>query len=156
VAHHESLRTTFVEIEGEPFQVIAVSHSLKLPTVDLRHMPAPERQAAALRLARHAAQQPFDLAHGPLCRAQLLRVSAHEHVLVLVLHHIVTDTWSMGLLCEEIGHLYRACAAGRPSPLPALPLQYTLQVPRSLSYTPLFQVMFILQNAPRQRLHLPH
>src|SRR5215475_9895349 len=71
-ARHESLRTTFMTIEGEPVQVIAESLSLGLPTIDLRHMPASERESEALRLARVAAQRPFDLALGPLLRVQLL------------------------------------------------------------------------------------
>jgi amino acid adenylation domain-containing protein len=124
IARHESLRTTFIEIEGEPVQVIADSLALELPTIDLTHVSASERQSEALRLARDAAQRPFVLAHGPLLRAQLFRLSVDEHVLVLVMHHIVTDGWSMSILFDEIGKLYDAFAAGRPSPLPELPLQY--------------------------------
>jgi amino acid adenylation domain-containing protein len=124
VARHESLRTTFAEIEGDPVQVIAVSGSLELPTIDLRDMPVPERVSETLCLARDEAQRPFDLASGPLIRAKLLRLSTDEHVLVLVMHHIITDAWSMSVLFEEIGRLYSACAAGLPSPLPNLPIQY--------------------------------
>ncbi len=124
VARHESLRTTFAEIEGEPVQVIAVSCSLELPTIDLSDVPEPERESETLQLARDEAQRPFDLASGPLIRAKLLRLSADEHVLVLVMHHIITDAWSMSVLFEEIGQLYEAFAAGLPSPLPDLPIQY--------------------------------
>src|SRR5262249_32568229 len=124
VARHESLRTTFVEIEGEPVQVVAVSGSLELPTIDLSDVPEPERESEMPRLARDEGQRPFDLTSGPLLRAKLLRLSADEHVLVLVMHHIITDGWSMSVLFKEIGRLYAACAAGLPSPLPDLPSQY--------------------------------
>jgi amino acid adenylation domain-containing protein len=124
VARHESLRTTFVEIDGDPVQVIAIRGSLELPTIDLSGVSEPERESKMLQLARDEAQRPFDLATGPLIRAQLLRLGADEHVLVLVMHHIVTDAWSMSVLFEEIGRLYAAFAAGLPSPLPNPPIQY--------------------------------
>src|SRR5262249_3026082 len=124
VARHESLRTTFAEIDGEPVQVIAVSGSLELPTLDLSDVPAPERESKMLQLARDEAQRPFDLARGPLVRATLLRLRADEPVLVLVMHHIITDAWSMSILFKEIGQLYAVCVAELPSLLPDLPIQY--------------------------------
>jgi amino acid adenylation domain-containing protein len=124
VARHESLRTTFAEIDGDPVQIIAVSGSLEMPTIDLRDVPEPERESETLRLARDEAERAFDLTKGPLIRTKLLRLSADEHVLILVIHHVVTDAWSMSVLFEEIGRLYEAYAAGLPSPLPDLPIQY--------------------------------
>jgi amino acid adenylation domain-containing protein len=124
VARHESLRTTFAEIEEEPVQVIAAGCSLEFPTIDLSDVPKSKRESEALRLARDEAQRSFDLTSGPLMRATLLRLGADEHILVLVMHHIITDGWSMGVLFKELGQLYEACAAGLPSPLPDLPIQY--------------------------------
>ncbi len=124
VARHESLRTTFVEVDGEPVQIIARSRTVELPVRDLSGIPEVEREAEALRLAQAEAQLPFDLAQGPLIRAVLLSFDKDDHVLLLFMHHIVTDAWSMSVLFDEIGKLYEAAAAGRPSPLPHLPLQY--------------------------------
>jgi len=124
VARHESLRTTFTEIEGEPVQVIAANYVLEIPIIDLSHFAEPERQSEMLRLARVEAQRPFDLTRGPLIRTKLLRLSADEHILVLAMHHIITDAWSMSVLFKEVGALYESFVAGRPSPLPNLPLQY--------------------------------
>ena len=124
VARHESLRTTFVEVNAEPMQIVAAECPLELPTVDLSDVPQSQRESEAMRLARQEAQRPFDLASGPLIRAVLLRLSGEEHILMLVLHHIVTDGWSMSVFMKEIGQLYEAFAAGQRSPLPDLPIQY--------------------------------
>lgn len=124
VTRHESLRTTFTESEGEPIPVAAAACSLELPTLDLNDVAEEERESKALRLARDEAQQPFDLARGPLLRAKLLRLRTDEHILILTMHHIITDAWSMSILFEEIGRLYEAFVAGLPSPLPDLPIQY--------------------------------
>jgi amino acid adenylation domain-containing protein len=124
VARHESLRTTFVQADGEPVQIIAGSRSVELPVKDLSRIPEAEREAEVLRLARAEAHRPFDLAQGPLMRAVLLALGKDDHVLLLFMHHIVTDAWSMSVLFDEIGKLYEATVTGHPSPLPALPLQY--------------------------------
>ncbi|MCI0545815.1 MAG: amino acid adenylation domain-containing protein [Candidatus Rokubacteria bacterium] len=124
VTRHESLRTTFAEIDGEPVQRIAGDRTVKLPMIDLRGVPEAEREPEARRRARDEAQRPFDLTRGPLMRATLLRLGEDQHVLILVLHHIVTDAWSMSVLFDEIGRLYEAFAAGRPSSLADLPIQY--------------------------------
>ena len=92
--------------------------------MDLAGLPAGEREAEARRLALEEAQRPFELASGPLLRTTLLRLSDSEHVLVLVMHHIISDGGSMGVLLREMAALYEAFSQGRPSPLPALPLQY--------------------------------
>ena len=117
VRRHEALRTTFPSHGGEPYQAIAPAAPLQLPVVDVD-------AAAAADFARREAVQPFDLAAGPLLRATLLRLGAERHVLLLTMHHIVSDGWSMEILLRELVALYEAFAAGRPSPLPKLPVQY--------------------------------
>ena len=93
-----------------------------LPIVDLRAQPDPE--GAAARLLAAEAQRPFDLAAGPLVRALLLRLGDEEDLLAVTLHHVISDAWSLRILLRELAALYRAFAAGEPSPLPVLPLQY--------------------------------
>jgi amino acid adenylation domain-containing protein len=124
VRRHEALRTTFQLRGGKPAQVIAPPWRWILPQVDLSGLPERLGLAEALRLAQEEAVRPFDLERGPLLRASLLRLEPAEHVLLLAMHHIVSDGWSMGVLVREITAIYRAAAAGRPSPLPELPLQY--------------------------------
>ncbi|HEY0512098.1 MAG TPA: amino acid adenylation domain-containing protein, partial [Thermoanaerobaculia bacterium] len=121
---HEALRTTFQERAGEPAQVISAPVPLVLPVADLAGLPAERAEAEARRLGREEAARPFDLGRGPLFRVTLLRLGAAEHVLLLDLHHIVSDGWSMGVLVREIAALYGAALAGGPSPLPELPVQY--------------------------------
>ena len=121
---HETLRTTFPAPEGIPIQIIAPEPRVDLPVIDLSGLPASEREAEALRRAASEARGPFDLARGPLLRAFLLRLNEREHVLLLNLHHIVSDAWSRGVLLREVALLYQAFAAGAPSPLPMLPVQY--------------------------------
>ncbi len=124
VARHESLRTTFTKVEGEPFQIIASSLDLETSLIDLSYLEEAAREVETLRLARDEAQRPFDLTRGPLLRTTLLRLHPEEHVLVLVMHHIITDAWSISLLFEEIGKLYEAFVNGQASPLPDLLIQY--------------------------------
>ncbi|HHH41604.1 MAG TPA: amino acid adenylation domain-containing protein, partial [Chloroflexi bacterium] len=124
VRRHEVLRTTFAAVEGRPIQVIAPELHLPLPVVDLRSLPKARREAEALRLATEEAQRPFDLARGPLIRALLLRLDEEEHIALLTVHHTVSDGWSTGVFMGEIAALYEAFAAGKPSPLPELPIQY--------------------------------
>ncbi|WP_164014709.1 non-ribosomal peptide synthetase [Pyxidicoccus trucidator] len=124
VRRHEALRTTFASREGQPTQFIHPDSDFRLSQVDLEPLPADERQDEARRLAREEALRPFDLANGPLLRALLLRLAEDEHVLLLTLHHIVSDGWSMGVLVQEVAALYTAFSSGKPSPLPPLPLQY--------------------------------
>ncbi|MDQ3917398.1 MAG: amino acid adenylation domain-containing protein [Acidobacteriota bacterium] len=124
VARHESLRTVFTVSEGEPLQVIIPSLTLGLPVLELPPLPDEEREAEVRRLAAEAAQHPFDLAEGPLLRASLVRAAEEEHVLLLTVHHIVSDGWSMGVLVREVAALYEAFTEGKQSPLAELPLQY--------------------------------
>ena len=122
VARHESLRTTFAEMDDVPVQIVADGSSVLLPVTDLSRLPDPER--GLRRLASKEARTPFDLDKGPLLRSQLLRLAPQEHVLLLTVHHIVSDGWSMGVLFKELAALYRAGVTGESSPLPELPLQY--------------------------------
>jgi len=124
VRRHEPLRTTFETVRGKPVQVIAPELILPLPVVDLTDLPEAEREVEAQRRAQEEVRQPFDLAEGPLLRAQLLKLDEEDHVALLTMHHIVSDGWSMGVLVREIAALYGAFSAGKPSPLPDLPIQY--------------------------------
>ncbi|HET6232844.1 MAG TPA: amino acid adenylation domain-containing protein [Longimicrobiaceae bacterium] len=122
VRRHETLRTTFADADGSPVQVIAPHAPRGLPVVDLS--ASPEAESEVRRLSAEEARAPFDLNAGPLFRTLLLRSSSTEHVLVLTMHHVVSDGWSMGVLLGELSALYPAFEAGQPSPLPELPLQY--------------------------------
>jgi amino acid adenylation domain-containing protein len=124
VRRHETLRTTFDAVGGQPVQVIAPPQPFKLPLVDLSVLPAAEREAEVRRLGVAEVQRPFDLAQGPLLRALLVRLAPDEHVALLTMHHIISDGWSRSILIREVGALYDAFATERPSPLPELPLQY--------------------------------
>jgi non-ribosomal peptide synthetase component F/acyl carrier protein len=124
VQRHEVLRTTFSVVDGQPVQVITPTLTIKLPVVDLRSSSEPEREAEVLRLVGEQAKRPFDLAKSPLLRTQLLRLRDTEYVLVLTIHHIVSDAWSIGVLIRELAVLYEAFRAGKPSPLPELSIQY--------------------------------
>ncbi|HEX7182532.1 MAG TPA: amino acid adenylation domain-containing protein [Thermoanaerobaculia bacterium] len=122
VRRHEALRATFATVEERVVQVVAPSLALPLPFVDLDGLP--DAGAEARRLAAAEARRTFDLARGPLVRTVLLRLGPREHVLLLTMHHIVSDGWSMGVLVRELSALYEAFVQGKPSPLPELPLQY--------------------------------
>jgi hypothetical protein len=124
VKRHEVLRTTFTVVDGQPLQVIAPSLSFTLPVVDLQKLPQNQREAEVLRLASEEAQQPFDLAQGPLLRATLLQLAAAEYALLLTMHHIIVDGWAIGVLIREIADLYKAFSVGKPSPLSELSIQY--------------------------------
>ncbi|WP_235217099.1 non-ribosomal peptide synthase/polyketide synthase [Archangium violaceum] len=124
VRRHHSLRTTFGSEAGQPVQRIAPTASLPLSLVDLSSLPPSERMDEAHRQASRVALRPFDLAHGPLIHASLFKLEERLHILVLSMHHIVSDGWSMGILVREVAALYQAFSSGLPSPLPELPLQY--------------------------------
>ncbi|HVS01000.1 MAG TPA: non-ribosomal peptide synthase/polyketide synthase, partial [Thermoanaerobaculia bacterium] len=119
VRRHEGLRTTFAARDGRPEQVVG-EPCLELPVVDLSGLPDEE----ALRLAREEARRPFDLERGPLLRLTLLRLGASDHLLLMTMHHIVSDGWSVGVLVREVGALYEAFSQGLASPLPELAVQY--------------------------------
>src|SRR5829696_3565411 len=124
VSRHEALRTTFAAVDGEPVQVISAATDVELPIEDLTTLPEAERENEAKRLARQEARSPFDLERGPLVRAKLLRLGEEEHLLLLTMHHIVSDGWSMGVFWRELGALYGAFSEGKPSPLAEPPIQY--------------------------------
>src|SRR5207244_3108368 len=114
---HEALRTTFRVVNGEPVQIIGPSLKLPLPVIDLRHLPASEREGEALRLASEEARRPFDLALGPLLHTTLLQLDNEQYWFLLATHHIVYDGWSVGVFFRELSALYAAFAAGEGSPL---------------------------------------
>jgi amino acid adenylation domain-containing protein len=124
VRRHEVLRTTFLAVDGQPVQVIAPTLSLPLPVVDLRELQELERESEARRMAREEAGRPFSLGRGPLVRTTLLRMGEEDYVLLLTMHHIVYDGWSLGVFVWELTTLYSAFSMGQPSPLPDLPIQY--------------------------------
>lgn len=124
IRRHEILRTTFTSVEGEPVQVVSEAARIDLPVVDLSDLAEVEREATAERLTADEAQQPFDLSRGPLLRAKVLKLAEQDHVILLTMHHIISDGWSAGVLVNEVGVLYQAFTRGDESPLPELPIQY--------------------------------
>jgi amino acid adenylation domain-containing protein len=124
VRRHETLRTTFTAIDGFPYQVVADPAAVPLPVTDLRSLPAADRDAAVGARRRAEVARPFDIAAEPGLRASLLRTGDEEHVLLLTLHHIVCDGWSLGVIVRELAACYPAFARGEPSPLAELPVQY--------------------------------
>ncbi len=124
VRRHQVLRATFQDTEAAPAQVAGPPPPQCLPLIDLSGLPDVARQGETRRRINASARQPFDLATGPPLRTLVLRLAADEHVVSVVMHHIVTDGWSMGIFVREIWQLYPALRAGLPSPLPELALQY--------------------------------
>ncbi|MGI9344351.1 MAG: amino acid adenylation domain-containing protein, partial [Gammaproteobacteria bacterium] len=124
VARHEALRTSFASVDGEPVQRIASDVQVPIVIENLcERDDFDDRDGIAARLAA-IARRPFDLATGPLLRVHVLRLSADEHALVVVMHHIVADGWSMAVLFRELADAYAAYLAGRAPALPALAVQY--------------------------------
>jgi acyl carrier protein len=124
VRRHEVLRTTFQSTDGEVVQVIWPAQDFNIAIEDLSCLPDTEREAAVRQLVTEEGKAPFDLSNGPLLRVKLLRLATDEYVVLLTMHHIIGDGWSMGLLVNEIGSLYQAFTNDQPSPLPELPIQY--------------------------------
>lgn len=124
LTRHESLRTRIVDAEGGPVQVVEPSRSIALPLIDVGTVAEQERDAEAQRLARQEARAPFDLGRGPLLRARLLRFAEQDHLLLLTMHHIASDGWSVAVLMKELGTLYDSFVTGVPAALPELPVQY--------------------------------
>jgi amino acid adenylation domain-containing protein len=124
VRRHEVLRTVFPSDAGSARQVVLPPAGFALPVVDLTALAPERREAVAAEHIAAEARRPFDLARGPLLRVGLWRLGATEHRMLVALHHIVSDGWSLGVLVREVGTLYAAFRAGRPSPLPELAIQY--------------------------------
>jgi amino acid adenylation domain-containing protein/non-ribosomal peptide synthase protein (TIGR01720 family)/FkbM family methyltransferase len=124
VARHESLRTRFAAVDGEPLQVIDPELSIALPIDDLSALGEAERNDAIASAIRGEWEQPFDLARGPVLRVKLLKLGARDHLFLRTFHHIVSDGWSVGVSNREFGMLYDAFREGREDPLEPLPLQY--------------------------------
>jgi aspartate racemase len=125
VARHAALRTTFVQGPEQPVQVVAPAQSLILPIIGLEQQAPVEREAEALRLALVESQRPFDLTQGPLIRVMILRLAADEHILVVTMHHIICDGWSIGVFVRELATCYQSFASGQAPGLAELPIQYT-------------------------------
>ncbi|WP_438010574.1 amino acid adenylation domain-containing protein [Sorangium sp. So ce321] len=124
IRRHHVLRSRFEFREGRPTQHVSSRVEFVCPLIDLSHLPAGERDQVLRELALKGAQRPFDLEADLPMRATLLRCNEREHVLLLILHHIVSDTWSLGVILTEADALYRAWRQGAPSSLPELTLQY--------------------------------
>ncbi|MDF5732301.1 MAG: amino acid adenylation domain-containing protein, partial [Rhizonema sp. PD38] len=124
IARHEILRTNFRTINEQPVQVIADSLTLSVPVVDLTKLPDTEREIVCQQLVAAEANRPFDLASSPLIRAFVVKLTQVEHVLLLTIHHIVYDGWSMGVLMRELATVYSALCDNLYPELPELPIQY--------------------------------
>src|ERR1700730_1456695 len=124
VRRHESLRTVFDSVDGEARQIVLSDVEVQIPVVDLTDIPQHDREKQALRIASEEGKKTFDLTQGPLLRAVLVRLGAKQHLLILVMHHIVTDGWSIAVLFREVTHCYEAFSRGEEVNLPSLPLQY--------------------------------
>jgi len=123
ISRHETLRTTFTAVDGRPVLVIAPELYLPLPVIDLRHLPSDVRETEAQRLLA-ADQQPFDLERGPLIRATLIRMEAADYILLVNMHHSITDGWSYAVFYRDLAAFYNAHLTGTPVTLPDLPIQY--------------------------------
>lgn len=124
VERHEVLRTNFVAVGSEPMQVVRTSWTLDLPVTDLTGVPPSMRETELRRLAGEEARKPFDLARDLMLRVRLYRLGDTAHALMLVMHHIASDGWSMAILYRELGLGYEAFSGGSRPNLPELPVQY--------------------------------
>ncbi|HEX2643452.1 MAG TPA: condensation domain-containing protein, partial [Thermoanaerobaculia bacterium] len=120
---HQTLRTTFASAGGRPVQRISPHAPVPVPLIDLSALPAAVREPESRRVVVEESGLPFDLSAGVL-RVRLVRLAPEDHILLFTLHHISSDGWSNGVLAREMVQVYQAFAAGRPSPLPELPVQY--------------------------------
>jgi len=125
IRRHEVLRTTFPIVDGVPVQRVSAAEPFNLPVLDLSKLPEPERTPEARRLAIDESRCPFDLAQGPMLRGLLLKLAEDDHIVLLTMHHVISDAWSTGVLIREVATLYSAFVKGEASPLAELPIQYT-------------------------------
>ncbi len=121
---HEILRTTFARENGVPIQVIASTMSTPLSVIDLQQLLEAEQHVQVQNFVKQEAEKSFDLERCPLFRVSLLKLGSQSHVLILTMHHIISDGWSMGLLWRELSALYQAFSNGEHSPLEPLSIQY--------------------------------
>ncbi|MBD2520193.1 amino acid adenylation domain-containing protein, partial [Nostoc sp. FACHB-973] len=124
IHRHEALRTNFITVDGQPTQIIQTETNWTVSVVDLKHLSTTEQEIASQQLVQQQAIQPFELATQALVRATLVVLSETEHILLMCIHHIVSDGWSIGLFVQELAALYNAYSQGKNSPLAALPIQY--------------------------------
>src|SRR5581483_5293914 len=124
VARHESTRTTLDTRDGRGVQLIHPPYDVQLPLTDLSALPQEQREAEITAITARESAEPFDLRQGPLIRVRLIRAAAEDHVLLLTLHHVITDGWSMGILTSELSELYTAALDHREPALEPLPVQY--------------------------------
>ncbi|BAY99591.1 condensation domain-containing protein [Tolypothrix tenuis PCC 7101] len=124
VCRHEILRTTFTTIDGQPVQIISANLEVKVSVVDFSNLPENERETKAQKFAQQEAELPFDLTKLPLIRVSVIQLSQEENILLITVHHIVWDGWSIGVLIRELSTLYRAFYYDQPSPLPEIKIQY--------------------------------
>jgi amino acid adenylation domain-containing protein len=124
VKRHEVLRTSFINDNGKPALSIEESGTLEVQHLDLRHLPEAKREEESRAIAVEEAKRPFDLKHGPLLRALLVQLDDDDHLLLLTIHHIISDGWSMGILLSEVASLYNAVIGKGKLSLPDLPVQY--------------------------------
>ncbi|MBE8992053.1 amino acid adenylation domain-containing protein, partial [Nostoc sp. LEGE 12450] len=124
IHRHEALRTNFVTVDGKPSQIIQTATNWSVAVVDLQHLSISEQEITAQKLVQQQALLPFDLADEALFRATLIVLSQTEQWLLVCMHHIVSDGWSIGVFVQELQALYNAYSQGQPSPLTSLPIQY--------------------------------
>jgi len=124
IVRHEVLRTTIKSVQGKPHQIVADDRFLPLAIHDLSLRPEADKESETSQVLAEEAHRPFDLAQDLMLRATLIKLSEQEHILLLVMHHIASDGWSMGILMRELSHFYEAEMSGLPSSLPELPIQY--------------------------------
>ncbi|KAB8317793.1 amino acid adenylation domain-containing protein [Tolypothrix campylonemoides VB511288] len=124
VAHHEALRTNFLAPDGNPVQVISEPRSVELRVIELKDCPPSQRTTQIQQTLQHEAQRPFNLTSDLMLRGSLLVLSPQKHILLLVMHHIAADRWSMSILFEQMTTLYEAFLNAKPNPLPEQPIQY--------------------------------
>src|SRR6202795_3182491 len=127
IRRHESLRTIFESVDGEARQVVLSDVDVQVPILNLADLPESEREREALRIASEEGKKPFDLTRGPLLRTALLQLSRDRYILVLAMHHIITDGWSISILFRELAHCYEAFTKGKGNEpdLRELPVQYS-------------------------------
>ncbi|MFN6478153.1 non-ribosomal peptide synthetase [Nostoc sp. DedQUE07] len=124
IDRHEALRTNFVTVDEQPIQIIHTQTNWKVSVLEWQNLSPSEQEIATQQLVQQQAIQPFDLAKGALIRATLVVLSQTEHILLVCMHHVVSDGWSMGVFVSELATLYKAYFQGQPSPLAPLPIQY--------------------------------